>query len=55
VVATTALLAPNLMAPLARRTLRLEQPDASSGEKLDVIAGAVEWVRRHRKAQGAAA
>jgi len=55
VVATTANLARNLTAPLARRTLRLHRPGASPAEKLDMIAGALEWVRRHRNSQGAAA
>lgn len=51
VVATTAALAPNLMAPLARWTLRLRRPDATPRERLDMLGGALEWVRR----QGAAA
>jgi hypothetical protein len=46
VVAATATLAPNLMAPLARRTLQLRRAGASPREQLDTIGGALEWVRR---------
>lgn len=46
VVSATHRLAPSLMAPLARRTLHLRRDGAAgSAEKMDMLAGALEWVR----------
>lgn len=45
VVRTTYDVARPLMAPLAARTLRLRDRDTTSRETLDMIGGALEWVR----------
>jgi hypothetical protein len=56
VVRATHRLARPLMAPLARRTLRLrEGATATPKERLDMLGGALEWVRLSSELKGAAA
>lgn len=47
-------LSPQLLAPLARRALRLRDAEGPR-VKLDMLGGALEWVRSHPRESGAAA